>query len=256
MVRKQILVLGIGVFVSIACGDPEFSGDTDSHHGDAGDGGLDGSVSGEGDDTDAENGDDNGLPECGEVVVFPDGALEEAVREAIDVSEGDIERSALLELETFEAQDLGISDPTGVHCMTNLTSLDLDFNNIAEISAISPLKKLVELDLNNNLIDDISALSGLTNLEDVDLDNNSISDLSPLSGLEALSVIQLDYNEVSDLSPLVDSETIGEGDEVWVRGNAFDCEDQSTLDDIAALEERGVALYDPCNNTPIASANR
>ena len=56
--------------------------------------------------------------------------------------------------------------------LINLTWLNLAFNTIADISALSGLSKLMELNLAGNRIMDTSALSGLTNLRNLDLRGN------------------------------------------------------------------------------------
>ncbi len=63
-----------------------------------------------------------------------------------------------------------------------VTGLDLSNNNLmGEIPAeLGNLTNLTRLDLSFNSITDVSALSGLTNLAVLGLDNNSISDLLPL----------------------------------------------------------------------------
>lgn len=64
-----------------------------------------------------------------------------------------------------------------------MTILDLDGNQISDISPLSALIKLTELDLHDNKISDISPLSLLTNLTVLDLRENQISDFSPIAGL-------------------------------------------------------------------------
>ena len=61
--------------------------------------------------------------------------------------------------------------------------------------------ELRELDLDDNDISDITPLSGLTKLKEVDLDGNNISDASPLVGLTSLTYVNLEDNP---LGPSVD----------------------------------------------------
>ena len=68
--------------------------------------------------------------------------------------------------------------------MTHLTSLGLSNNGIKDLSALvsvlSDLTDLRDLNLNDNNITDLSPLAELTNLTSLNLWNNNISDLSPL----------------------------------------------------------------------------
>ena len=86
-------------------------------------------------------------------VTISDSALETALRDALDKPEGPIYKSDL----------------------ESLITLDLAYNNISDISALSGLTNLVELGLQENNIGDISALSGLTNLERLYLYDNPLS---------------------------------------------------------------------------------
>jgi hypothetical protein len=61
---------------------------------------------------------------------------------------------------------------------------------------------MIELNLNTNQISDLSPLSGLTDMIELDLNRNQISDLSPLVGLTNLTSLQIGINQISDLSPL------------------------------------------------------
>ena len=108
-------------------------------------------------------------------VTIPDYALGVALRNALNKPGGPIYKSDL----------------------ESLTSLDLEDNNISDISPLTGLTNLEELGLDGNEISDISPLSGLTNLEMLGLDGNEISDISPLSGLTNLEELWLDRNPLS-----------------------------------------------------------
>jgi hypothetical protein len=74
--------------------------------------------------------------EEGEAVTFADPNMEAAIREAIGKAIGPICRSDLEGLTSLSASERNISDLTGLEYCTNLTELDLRYN---EISDISPL---------------------------------------------------------------------------------------------------------------------
>jgi hypothetical protein len=95
-----------------------------------------------------------------------------------------------------------ISLESGLGRLTSLTKLDLDSNNISDISPLSGLTNLTNLSLYTNNISDISPLSGLTNLTNLSLYTNNISDISPLSGLTNLTYLRAEANNISDLSAL------------------------------------------------------
>ena len=62
------------------------------------------------------------------------------------------------------------------------------------------LIELKELDLDDNDISDITPLAGLTKLEEVDLDGNGISDAFPLVGLTSLTYVNLEDNPLNQIS--------------------------------------------------------
>ncbi|MEG3864114.1 leucine-rich repeat domain-containing protein, partial [Microcoleus sp. herbarium12] len=86
--------------------------------------------------------------------------------------------------------------------LLNLTELNLEYNQIIDISPLSALTNLTKLCLLSNQITDITGLLGLTNLTELDLDNNQITDITPLSGLTNLTDLDLQYNQITDITPL------------------------------------------------------
>jgi hypothetical protein len=80
--------------------------------------------------------------DTGTVVNFPDHSLATAVRSAINKPAGNILESDLISLTSLTASNDEISDLTGLQYCSNLTSLDLDSNQIMTISSLSGLSKL------------------------------------------------------------------------------------------------------------------
>ena len=59
-----------------------------------------------------------------------------------------------------------------------------------------------ELDLDSNQISDLTSLAELTNLKTLYLYGNQITDLTPLAGLTGLTELDISCNQITDLSPL------------------------------------------------------
>jgi len=137
-----------------------------------------------------------------EVVTFPDFSLEAAIRDAIEKPAGAIYQSEVGNLTKLKAENLGISDITGLEYCDGLTDLSLAYNQISNINALSSLTNLGRLSLRDNQVSDISALSSLTGLIELDLMDNQISDISPLSGLINLTELTLRGNDISDISTI------------------------------------------------------
>jgi len=103
---------------------------------------------------------------------------------------------------TFDAENSNISSIEGSQYLTNLTELDLGWNQINDISALSGLTNLTELKLHSNQISDISTISGLVNLAELGLSYNQINNISALSGLSNLTELGLANNQINDISPI------------------------------------------------------
>ena len=85
--------------------------------------------------------------------------------------------------------------------LETLTSLKLGSAGIADPSGLTFASNLVSLDLGDNAIADLAPLAGL-DIERLDLRGNPISDLTPLADLPSLAELTLGDNPVTDFSPL------------------------------------------------------
>ena len=149
-------------------------------------------------------------PAVSEEIWMPDANLREAVREALRLAPGDVlTQQAMQRLTKLDASlpadapaSVKVSDLTGLEHATQLTYLDLYYNEVVDISALSGLTQLTALSLWANDIVDISALSGLTQLTSLRLGGNGLSDISVLSGLTQLTLLSLWRNDIVDISVL------------------------------------------------------
>ncbi len=135
-------------------------------------------------------------------VYFADPNLKEAVEEELGII--DPNATDMLGLTDLHALGEEIVELTGLEYAVNLTILDLSFNQISDINALSGLTNLTYLNLNyNSQISDINAVSGLTNLEVLYLrGHNQISDIDALSALTNLSELYFYDNQISNIDAL------------------------------------------------------
>lgn len=139
---------------------------------------------------------------------WKDPVLEERVREATGIEEGDIMYSDVLSITwidlsgEIEEEDEKITDISALAEFKNLESLYLSDNGIEDISPLRELTELNSLHLSGNRIQDIDALKDMKNLNYLSLYGNQISDIGPLEDLEDLLVLDLGENRISDISPL------------------------------------------------------
>jgi len=86
--------------------------------------------------------------------------------------------------------------------LPNLEYLQLERNQISDLSPLRALKKLTTLRLYHNEVKDLSPLKHLP-LEELDLEQNKIEDLSDLVGIETLRNLKICFNPIKDASPLL-----------------------------------------------------
>ncbi len=151
--------------------------------------------------------DDNGVEEefisqNDELVNIPDSGLEQAVREALEIPEGDITVSDMARLDILDAEGREIENLAGLEHAVNLEELWLMDNYISDLTPLEELTGLVELGLLGNQISDLEPLEGLVNLEFLGFWGNDITDIGPLAVLTSLDTLILRDNNISDLTPL------------------------------------------------------
>lgn len=161
---------------------------------------------------------------------MPDSVLRATVREALELpTQTPLAKKHMLQLDSFWAQDKGISDITGLELAINLRELYLSQNPIADLGPLAnltalkslhlwtvsspntppldlrPLETLInleELSLGNSRISDISPLAELTKLRELYLSHNNIKNIQLLSGLTELRTLSIEGNLITDFTPL------------------------------------------------------
>ena len=149
---------------------------------------------------------------------MPDPALRQAVREKLDIPADVPLTPAYLQqhLTSLDVRYEGIVDLTGLEHATDLQALILIENKIHDLSPLSGLTELGFLDLGGNQISDLRPLAGLTRLETLHIWRNRIEDISPLTGLINLKKLLIENNDIKDFSPL---DTLSHLEVVNINGN-------------------------------------
>ena len=138
-----------------------------------------------------------------QVVEIPDPNLERAIREELELSSDfPITQLEMLKLFRFRAEGMQIESLTGLEDATNLESLILEANRIADLRPLSNLTALQTLRLGHNYIVDISPLANLTQLKVLDLVDNQIKNVGALANLTQLTDLALANNAIRDFRPL------------------------------------------------------
>jgi internalin A len=201
--------------------------------------------------------------------LFPDSALESAVRAHIGKPEGpiyisDIDTITSLSSVGLNGLDPGIQDLTGIQYVSALVTLDFYMNpRIRDISPLTHLAQLKSLNLGccdvpgefesvvpishlsgltnlclcNRGIRDLSMLGNLAELEVLDAGINHITDLSPLSALTNLHSLVLDENQISDLSPVASLHEL-----TYLRAGENQIRDLTPLSELTHLHKLDLGL--------------
>ena len=137
--------------------------------------------------------------------LFPDKNLEAAVRKQVfekrnnkkPLTEKDVQN-----ISVVFGKNMKIKSLKGLEKCRSLAALDLEGNQITDLSPIKDLKMIQTINLKKNKIKDIKPLAGLTALQYIQLENNQVSDLKPLMKMKNLRSLYLSYNKITDMKPV------------------------------------------------------
>ncbi len=174
-----------------------------------------------------------------EAADFPDKNLEAAIRDAVGVAKGRLVARDLARVTKLDASGRGIKSLQGMEQLKALRILNLEDNQIQDVSPLKSLRKLTELSLRNNGItcleeinfaelkglplrklslrhnvvrpesgeqvrlSDVRLLGYFTSLEELELRDNHIAEISFLQELVGLQVLDLRENRIKDISPIL-----------------------------------------------------
>ncbi|MBC2065366.1 LapB repeat-containing protein [Listeria welshimeri] len=141
---------------------------------------------------------------------------------------------------SFQAINKGIKSIEGAEYLQNITELDVEKNQITDITPVANLKKLTTLLINSNQITDISPVADLANLTTFYCGNNPISDISAVQNLTKLSIFNCYTANVENISPvknLINLKTLSLG--------------SNNIHDISDIEKLTALEYLSFSNNPV-----
>jgi internalin A len=144
-------------------------------------------------------------PYAGADDLFPDKSLESAVRRQVFAkrdSDEPLTEEDVRNISTVDGKRKGIRNLKGLEACMSLAALDLEENEVSDLSPISELKRLQTITLKKNKIEDLKPLAGLSSLQYLQLEDNAVTDVTPLEKLEALNSLYLSNNKIEDVKPL------------------------------------------------------
>lgn len=191
-------------------------------------------------------------PFAGQVIVWDDPEVEDAVRAALDKPEGNItgEEAAMVKSILLPESDLW--DLRDFKYLVGLEELDVSGNNLRDLHGLEGLSNLHALNVSENHLRDLSPLAGLSKLKELALEKNLVEDIAPLSGLTSLRSLDLSENRITDISPLSSLSALEELDLSTVNPDNEDANTQTDTTD--TLSE--YLLNDPETLEPLSNLNQ
>ena len=133
---------------------------------------------------------------------LPDVNLRTAIEQTLGKSPGDGitlgDMEALISLDLSYSQLTSI-DITGLEHASNLTGLNLDGNQLTQITGLDKLTSLTELAIYKNKLEAID-VTGLSNLVSLDLRYNKLTSISGLADLVSLTSLLLRSNKLASIN--------------------------------------------------------
>ena len=136
-----------------------------------------------------------GLP-----IVLPDANLNQAVRDQLNVEEG--ERVTIGDARSATGLDISgsaITNLNGLHYFINLHSLDASNNRITTLTPILNLQYLSDVDLSHNQIRDFAGLSGNDTITRLNISDNLATSLA-LDKMTALTSLDASNNHITSVA--------------------------------------------------------
>ena len=110
--------------------------------------------------------------------------------------------SSLVWISSLNIDNNQISDLSTLKNMSILKNLSAASNMIKDISILSNARNLKELNLSNNLITELDAISSLTALKALDVSLNLLSTVDAISSLTSLTELNIAGNTIKNISAL------------------------------------------------------
>ncbi len=105
--------------------------------------------------------------------------------------------------DPLDLNNCGITDISALSFAINVPALNLSYNNISSVAALSGLtENLYELHISFNNIKDLSPLATLTGLTDLSAEGMGIENIDALASLDSLFYLNLSKNNLTDVSAI------------------------------------------------------
>lgn len=186
--------------------------------------------------------------------IFPDKNLEAVVRTQVFEkrnTDKPITEEDVVNISTLTGKKKGIKSLAGLEKCRSLLALDLEANEIEDLTPIKDLKGIQTLTLAKNKIKDVKPLEGLIKLQYLELSDNEVTDLTPLAKMEAMHSLYLSKNKIKDVTPLAG---LKKAWSLYLDGNQIEnIQPLAELKNLASLDLRNNQISDI---SPLKGLNR
>lgn len=136
-------------------------------------------------------------------------------------------------ITSISLKDRKIKNLAPLAKLSNIEKLDLQGNDIVDISPLEGLSKLTYLNLAANQITNIAPLGKLPALKELSLTENQVVDLLPIAGMKYLEILYLKKNQIATIDPLVHEPDIEAGGLKYLK--TLNLSDNCGISNIAGL---------------------
>ena len=137
--------------------------------------------------------------------LFPDKALEAAVRAEVFAKRYNQDPLTIDDVKTISqvvGKGKGITNLEGLQHCAAVMLIDLENNQIADLTPIKDLKLVQSLTLAGNKIESIAPLENFVKLQYLDVSRNAIKDIAPIAKMENMRSLYLSQNQIESITPV------------------------------------------------------
>lgn len=135
-------------------------------------------------------------------IVFPDPNLEKAIIEALELNTNKVSLTAAKNATKLIMENKNISSLEGLEYFTGVTTIQLNYNNVRDLTPISKIYVLKNLFIEKNLVTDITPITKLRNIEYINISYNQIKDISGFKTMSRLGTPTITNNPIENYDTL------------------------------------------------------
>ena len=188
--------------------------------------------------------------------LFPDKALEAAVRAEVFAKRYNQDPLTVDDVKSISqvvGKGKGITNLEGLQHCAALMLIDLENNQISDLTPIKDLKLVQSLTLAGNKIESIAALENFTKLQYLDVARNAIKDIAPVAKMENMRSLYLSQNQVESIAAVAGLKKVWT---LYVAGNPItDFGPVSQLKWLSSFDAKGCNISDLSFLKPLTELN-